>query len=143
MSRSPCSCAWALRPSEGHRQAARPEAACDRDRAGDSNEKLVLELAQILEKGDAAAFERLIVTEKLEPFCHFFCFWLCQIRYRLLCRWMCDPRIEAIPSLATEIASAGHALRVLVTNEKAFEQAVAGAQSGDPAEIRAAIDSVS
>jgi hypothetical protein len=107
-----------------------------------SNEKLVLELAQILEKGDAGAFERFIAAEKLQPFCHFFCFWLCLIRYRLLCRWMCDPSIETKPSLATEIATAGHALRVLVANEKAFEQAVAGAQSGDAAGIRAAVDSV-
>jgi hypothetical protein len=106
------------------------------------NEKLVLELAQIVERGDAAAFERLVAAEKLQPFCHFFCFWLCLIRYRLLCRWMCDPTVAAMPNLATEIATAGHALRVLVSNEKAFAQAVAGAQSGNAAEVKAAIDSV-
>ncbi len=106
------------------------------------NEKLVLELAQIVEKGDPEAFKRFVTAEKLDPFCHFFCFWLCLIRYRLLCRWMCDPTVEARPSLATEIATAGRALRVLVENEKAFAQAVAGAQSGNAAEIKAAIDSV-
>ncbi len=104
------------------------------------NEKLVLQLAEILEKGDAAAFKRFVAAEKLEPFCHFFCFWLCLIRYRLLCRWMCDPRVEMMPNLATEITTAGHALRVLVANENAFAQAVAGAQSGSAAEISAAID---
>ncbi len=104
-----------------------------------ANEKLVLELAAIVERGDAAAFERFIAAEKLQPFCHFFCFWLCLIRYRLLCRWMCDPTVERPPSLATEITTAGHALRVLVANKKAFAQAVAGAQTGNDAEIKAAI----
>jgi hypothetical protein len=103
--------------------------------------KAVQELAAIMEKRDVAAFKRFVDVHKLGPFCHFFCHWVCLVRWRLVCRWICDPLVkDRPPSLATELTTAGHALRVLLANRPAFDAAVAGAQAGDPDKVRAAID---
>jgi hypothetical protein len=107
-----------------------------------SNPKLVQQLAQIVEKRDRAGFQRFVDAQKLGPFCHFFCHWVCLLRWRLVCRWICDPRVQEQPNLAAELSAAGHALRVLLGNRPAFDQAVAGAQAGDPAKVGAALDSV-
>jgi len=103
------------------------------------DEKAVRELAAIVEKGDAAAFKRFVDVHKLGPFCHFFCHWVCVVRFRLVCRWLCGIDVTERPNLAAELTAAGHALRVLLGNKAAFDQAAAGAQAGDPDKVRNAI----
>jgi len=104
--------------------------------------KLTQQLAAIVQKRDRAGFQRFVETQKLTPFCHFFCHWVCLVRWRLACRWVCDVTLKEQPNLAAELAAAGHALGVLLENRPAFDQAVAGAQVGDAAKVGAAINSV-
>ena len=101
-----------------------------------TDEKLVGRLAQILEKGDRAAYQRFVKQHELTPFCHFFCHWVCLVRYRLICRWICRPDVFEIerPNLAAELLTAGHALRLLL--ERGFDDAVAASESGDPDKLR-------
>ena len=42
-----------------------------------SDEKLVRQLVQILQKRDRAAFQRFVKAQKLEAICHLFCHWVC------------------------------------------------------------------
>ena len=72
-----------------------------------SDEKAVQRLAAAIEKGDAAAFKRIVKEYKLEPICHLFCHWVCHIHYRLICRWVCHPELRERPDLATELRTAG------------------------------------
>ena len=101
-----------------------------------TDEKLVGRLAQIVEKGDRAAFQRFVKQHELTPFCHFFCHWVCLVRYRLICRWICRPDVLDIerPNLAGELLTAGHALRLLLEN--GFDDAVAASEAGDPDKLR-------
>jgi hypothetical protein len=57
-----------------------------------SNPHLLQALVDAIEKRDKAAFQKLVQAEKLGPFCHFFCHWVCTIWFRLQCRWLCDQR---------------------------------------------------
>ena len=72
-----------------------------------SDEKAVQRLAAAIEKGDAAAFKRIVKEYKLEPICHLFCHWVCHIHYRLICRWVCHPELRERPNLAAELRTAG------------------------------------
>ena len=98
------------------------------------------QLVEAIEKRDRAAFTRLVETYKLQAFCHFFCHWVCYIRYRLLCRWFCTPLLQTRPSLADELQGAGKALRVLLERKNLFEDAVAASNAGDAAKLRAAVE---
>jgi hypothetical protein len=104
-----------------------------------SDEKAVQQLADAVEKGNRAAFQRLVKAHGLEEYCHFFCHWVCVVRYRLVCRWICEPGILQRPSLAGELHAAGLALRGLLKSDQ-FDAAVAAAQAGDAEKLRAAID---
>src|SRR6266568_3451175 len=53
-----------------------------------------LERLELVEKRDRAALERFVQAQKLGPFCHFFCHWVCLVRYRLNCSWVCDPEVQ-------------------------------------------------
>jgi len=105
-----------------------------------SDEKLVKQLVQILEKRDRAAFQRFVKAQKLEPICHLFCHWVCYVRYRLVCRWVCDLELTERPDLAAELRSAGAALRALLKNRRVFDQAVAASQAGDAEKLRGVIE---
>jgi hypothetical protein len=96
-----------------------------------SNEKLVRELAEILERRDRDAYRRIVEEYKLGPWCHLFCHWLCVIRYRLICRWICNPQQVERPNLAEELQAAGQALRGLLEHKDSFDQAVAASNAGD------------
>jgi hypothetical protein len=104
-----------------------------------SNEKLVHELAEALEKRDRDFFQRIVSEYKLGPFCHLFCHWLCVVRYRLLCRWVCSPLPIGRPNLAQELQSAGQALRQLLEHKSSFDQAVAAAEAGDAEKLASVI----
>ena len=103
-----------------------------------SNEKLVAQLVAAVEKRDKAAFQRLVKAQKLGPYCHFFCHWVCFVYYRLVCRWLCEPLAER-PNLAAELSNSGLALGALLEDRKAFDAAVAASQAGDAAKLKAAI----
>ncbi len=103
-----------------------------------SDEKAVAQLAAAVEKRDKAAFQRIVKQYELGPLTHFFCHWVCVVRYRLVCRWICEPNIVERPSLAAELLTAGHALRLLLEN--GFDDAVAASQAGDAEKFRAVVN---
>jgi hypothetical protein len=105
-----------------------------------ADEKLVGELAAIVEKPDRDAFQRFVETHELGPFCHFFCHWVCLVRYRLVCRWVCGAQVAERPHLATELATAGGALARLLENKEAFEASIAASEAGDPDKLRAVLE---
>lgn len=96
-----------------------------------SNEKLVRELVEVLEKRNRDAFERIVNEYKLGPLCHLFCHWLCVVHFRLICRWVCSPIQIERPNLADELRLAGQALRRLLEHKDAFDRAVAASNAGD------------
>src|SRR5262245_21202773 len=98
------------------------------------------QLAEAVEKRDRAAFARLVEAYKLGAFCHFFCHWICYVRYRLICRWLCTPSLETRPGLVEELQAAGRALRALLERPRAFEEAVAASNAGDAEKLRAVIE---
>ena len=104
-----------------------------------SNEKLLHELVEVLEKRNREAFQRIVKEYKLEPLCHLFCHWLCVVRYRLICRWVCSPQKTERPNLALELQSAGQAMRRLLEPKDAFEQAVAASNAGDAEKLGSVI----
>jgi hypothetical protein len=104
-----------------------------------TNEKLVTQLVDIIEKGDRAAFRRFVQQHRLGAFCHVFCHWVYLIRYRLVCRWICQPEIQRErPNLAAELNAHGHALRLLLKN--GFDEAAAASEAGNAPKFRAAIE---
>jgi hypothetical protein len=105
-----------------------------------SDEKAVRELVQAVEKGDRAAFQRVVRAYKLGPLCHFFCHWVCYVRFRLVCRWMCEPDLVEPPDLGLELRAAGHALRVLLEDRKAWDSAVAASDAGDAEKLRRVVE---
>ncbi len=102
-----------------------------------SDERLLAVLVQALESRNQGEFEKIATELQLGPLCHFFCHWLCVVRYRLLCRWFCSPiRIDR-PNLVQELQSAGLALRNLLGHRDAFDQAVAASNANDPQKLGA------
>jgi hypothetical protein len=106
-----------------------------------SDPKVLQRLVQAVEKRDRAAFRRIAKAAEFDRFCHFFCHWVCLVRYRLVCRWVCEPEIKERPDLAAELAAAGHGLRLLLEDRAAFDQAVKASQAGDAEAFRAVIGS--
>ena len=104
-----------------------------------ADDKLVTQLVQALEKRDRAAFQQIVTQFQLGPFCHLFCHWLCVVRYRLLCRFMCSPQRIDRPSLEQELKSAGEAIRQLLAHGDAFDQAVAASNAGDAEKLSSVI----
>ncbi len=105
-----------------------------------SDERLVKQLAQAVEKRDRAAFQRIVRAHKLEPICHLFCHWVCYVHFRLLCRWVCRLEVQERPSLVAELKDSGQALRALLENRQAFDEAVAASQAGDAEKFRSVIE---
>jgi hypothetical protein len=104
-----------------------------------ADEKAVAQLVRAVERRDRAAFQRLIKAHKLEPFCHFICHWVCVVRYRLVCRWLCELDLRERPDLAVELRAAGQALGQLLERRTTFAEAVAAAKADDPGRLGAAI----
>ena len=105
-----------------------------------SDEKLVRQLVQILQKRDRAAFQRFVKAQKLEAICHLFCHWVCYVRYRLVCRWVCDLQLKERPDLVAELTGAGAALRALLEKRQVFNEAVSASQAGDAGKLRNVIE---
>jgi hypothetical protein len=104
------------------------------------DEKAIREVAAIVEKGDAAAFQHFIAAYKLGPFCHLFCHWVCYVRYHLVCRWVCNLDLKEPPNFATELLSAAHAVRGLLEHKTAFNDAVAASTAGDATKLAGVIE---
>jgi hypothetical protein len=104
-----------------------------------ADEKLVQQLVDILDKRDGKAFQKIISDYKLAGLCHAFCHWLCVVRYRLICRWVCSPQPIDRPDLALELRSAGQALRQLLEHKGAFDAAVSASNAGDAEKLKSAI----
>lgn len=107
-----------------------------------SNEKSIRALAEIVETRNRDAFQRIVDEYKIGQFCHLFCYWLCAVRYRLICRWVCNADLAERPDLAVELQSAGQALRQLLAHEDSFERVAAASNAGDAATMRDVIGSV-
>jgi hypothetical protein len=105
-----------------------------------SDDRLLRQLVGAIEKRDRAAFQRLVKAQKLEPISHLFCHWVCYVRYRLICRWICDPEVAEQPDLTLELRAAGHALRMLLEKREVFDAAVAASQAGDAEKLRGVIE---
>ena len=104
-----------------------------------SDEEAARQLAQAIEKRDQAAFQSLVANFKIGPYCHLFCHWVCVVRYRLICRWLCGSERDQRPDLVVELQSAGQALRRLLERKDVFDQAVAASNAGDAAKLGSAI----
>jgi hypothetical protein len=94
------------------------------------DEKVLRRLVTALDKRDRKAFESIVAEYKLTHLCHLFCHWLCVVRYRLVCRWVCG-LVRERPDLVRELQSAGQALRHLLAHRDAFDLAVAASNAGD------------
>jgi hypothetical protein len=105
-----------------------------------ADEKLVNQLANAVAKRDRAAFQRIVTAHKLRPICHFFCHWVCFVRYELVCRWLCDVQVAERPSFAAELQSAGKALGQLLERKELFDEAVAASNAGDAEKLSRVID---
>jgi hypothetical protein len=105
-----------------------------------SDEKLVHALVDAIEKRNRQAFQRIVNQFNLQPLCHLFCHWLCVVRYRLICRWVCSPVPIERPNLVQELLSAGQALRALLQHGDSFDQAVAASNAGDAGKLSSVIN---
>jgi len=103
------------------------------------NPRLVAQLVKIVENRDRAAYKRFVTTQELGAFSHFFCHWVCLVRYRLICNWICDPKAAEPPKLAAELQAAGKAIRALVAKPAAFKAAVTASKAGDAAKLQSVI----
>ena len=104
-----------------------------------SDERLVQQLAEAVEKRDHDSFQRIVEQFKLGNLCHYFCHWLCVVRYRIICHWLCSIEKVERPNFARELQSAGRALRQLLEHKGSFDHAVAASDAGDAAKLAAVI----
>ena len=104
-----------------------------------SDKKALDQLVQAVEKRDQGLFQELVTAYKLGPVCHLFCHWVCYVRTRLVCRWICGPLTDKRPDLHLELQLAGQALRSLLEHKQAFDHAVAASNAGDADKLGAAI----
>jgi hypothetical protein len=103
------------------------------------DEGLVQHVAEILVKRDQQGFREVLDKLGLAAHAHLFCHWLCLIRYRLVCRWMCHAGSIERPILWSEIQSAAKAIGALVQKKDLFRAAVAASTAGDSAKLGIAI----
>jgi hypothetical protein len=103
------------------------------------DQALANRLGEILVKRDRAGFAEILKKLEIEAYAPLFCHWLCVIRYRLVCFWVCHAEKVAKPVLGAEIQAAARTVADLAHNEKAFRAAVAAATAGDGAQLGAAV----
>lgn len=102
------------------------------------DESLLKELVVAVEQRDPKLFDRIVEALDIEPLRHLFCHWVCMVRYRLVCRWLCGTDDER-PDLFVELQSGGRALGMLVRDEAAFKEAVVASDADDPAKLGAIV----
>lgn len=97
-------------------------------------------LATAVDKGDRDAFQRIVEAHDLAPIIHLFCHWVCVVRLRLVCRVVCARTPAPRPDFVDELRSAGKALRGLLAQNGAFDDAVAASDAGDAEKLGSIID---
>jgi hypothetical protein len=100
-----------------------------------ADEKALRQLTVAVEKRDGKVFRELVEAYKLGAYCHLFCHWVCVVRYRLLCRWMCEGAQGQLRDLHVELRAAGEALRQLIEHESAFDAVAAASNAGDAEKV--------
>jgi hypothetical protein len=126
-------------PPKGFDRAPDPRVLASAIAKMAEDDGLVQRVADILVKRDAQGFREILDKLGLVQHAHLFCHWLCLIRYRLVCRWICHAgRIER-PVLWLEIQNAGRAIGALLGNKDAFRAAVAASTAGESAKLGIAI----
>jgi hypothetical protein len=103
------------------------------------DEKLVKKLADILVKRDRAGFLEIVKKLEIQPYAHFFCHWLCVIRYRLVCRWICTIGPQRPPILWQEVHAAATAIGAIAGDERLFKTVATASAAGDAAKIAGAL----
>lgn len=126
-------------PPKPINQAPNPRLLADAIVRLTSNETSVRALVDVVETRDRDAFQRLVEEYNIATLCHLLCYWLCAVRYRLICRWVCDPDLVERPDFVVELQSAGQALRRLLEHEDSFARVAAASNAGDPATMRSVI----
>jgi hypothetical protein len=82
------------------------------------DEELVEQLAGLVERRDASGWKAFVTKQKLGPYCHFICSWVCTIRYRLICEVVCQPYDIPQRELADQLTLAGRALSEVVKGQQ-------------------------
>jgi hypothetical protein len=82
------------------------------------DEELAEQLASLVERRDAAGWKAFVAKQKLGPFCHFICSWVCTIRYRLICEVVCQPYEVPERELADQLTLAGSALKEIANADQ-------------------------
>lgn len=72
--------------------------------------KLAQRLADAVDSGKPDAFHAIINELKLQRLCHFICYWICQIRGRLVCEIVCSPVVVRPRPLFGELLVAAQAV---------------------------------
>jgi hypothetical protein len=104
-----------------------------------SDDKVVRQLADVVRKGDTDGFNAIVRQYKLEPVCHLFCSWVCTVRYRLVCEWICSGGRTKLPELWSELRAAGRALGALLKKPEVFNNAIAASNANDPEKLGAIV----
>jgi hypothetical protein len=88
------------------------------------DEELAETLADLIERRDAAGWKKFVADQKLGPFCHFICSWVCVIRYSLICEVVCQPYEVPERELADQLTLAGKALSNFTKDRAQLSQIV-------------------
>ena len=88
------------------------------------DEEAVEVLADVVARRDAAGFKDFVARQKLGPWCHFICSWVCTIRYSLICEVVCTPLEVPQAELADRLTLEGRALGQLIANRDQLQQII-------------------
>jgi len=103
-----------------------------------ADEALLTWLAYAVEQRDREDFDRLIEVLDARRYCHLLCHWVCWIRARLACDWLCGlPDVERRP-LVSELQVAGAAVRRLA-EAGALAEAVKAVEAADYLGLRSVL----
>ncbi len=83
--------------------------------------KLAQRLAEAVEAANGDAFHAVINELKLQRICHFICFWICQIRLRMVCEIVCAPRPVKPRPLFGELLVAAQAVAAVSRDPKQLD----------------------
>lgn len=100
-----------------------------------SDERLVKQVAETLVKRDRKGFAAVLKRLEIEPYAHFFCHWLCTIRYRLVCHWICTIGRGKPPILWAELQTAARAIGVVAADERGFKALATASAAGDAVKL--------
>jgi hypothetical protein len=103
-----------------------------------ADEALLTRLVYAVEQRDREDFDRLIEVLDARRYCHLLCHWVCSVRARLACDWLCGPPdIERRP-LVSELQVAGAAVRRLAESG-ALAEAVKAVEAADYLSLRSVL----